>query len=231
MKGWHGERWFLHREIPTVPAAPATARPGTRVLILEPREGSAADGSPLAVSARMPSRRAENMALFAAEDPRVKAVALAPPEAVAPRTGPALLFSRHLRAIRGAHGLAVPAVTSALPPERPVLTVRIAHLVTVAAADGPQDTVVWELMPTNCVLPWLGHPLPNQARFLEDGLPQLIEAKRMARRNRLMNTGPAGLRVSRLLHLRYLGARVILRNVDLFLDLIAEIERLPPSRR
>lgn len=227
MKGWHGERWFPPREIPGVPAASGTALACTRVLPLEPRGESPTDGAPLVVVARTPSGRAENMALFTADRPHVKAIALAPPEAAGPRTGLALLFSRHLRAHRAAHGLAVPAVTGALPPERPVLTVRIAHLVTVAAADGPQDTVVWELMPTHCVLPWLGHPFPNRARLLEDGLPQLIAAKRMARRDTLMRTGPAEPRVSRL---GYLGARVVLRNVDLFLDLVAEIDRLPRSR-
>ena len=136
--------------------------------------------------------------------------------------GADLLFALHLAEHRRQHlGLecGAPVVSAARPAlaGEPAALIRIPHLVLTRSLSGtPIDGVLWEVMSTDAVGPWLGGAnLPDQ-HFFEQHLAELLQLRRAHRAGLL-----EGTRLGERLAGAYLSIRAVYLNEELVRDLVA----------
>ncbi len=161
---------------------------------------------------------AERQGLSLLRQPGVRAAVLSSARSDPRRVGLALDVALYLTGDREDTAAAGPCLTSWTPPEPPVDSVRIPHLVTAAYPGGVTDVVVWELAPIDVAQRWLGGPLPDQA-FFESRLETLLRLRSAARRGQLPSTAvAAGL--ADLLPDRDLSIRHVYEHPELFRSLL-----------
>lgn len=161
---------------------------------------------------------AERQGLALLRQPGVQAAVLSTARSDPRRVGLALEVGLHLAGTREDTPAAGPCLTSWSPPEPPVDSVRIPHLVTAAYPGGVTDVVVWELAPIDVAQRWLGGPLPDLA-FFESRLETLLRLRTAARRGQLPSTAvTAGL--ADLLPDRDLSIRHVYEHPELFRNLL-----------
>jgi len=235
------ERHITSDEIP--PVTPADAH--HRVLGLVPVEHSglgswtilpgrtALGEAVVAVHARTPGAIRERARLR--DDDRVHAVALAASDVPSALAGLCLVVSGRLRRARSE--AIRRTTTNVVGPTRPAWNrmpspeASIPHLVSVYNRRGVQDIVLWETLPCVDLCAWLETERGvDLARQLALSVPELLVAKRLARKRALAGVGDHGRRVSLLLDRRPMNTQTIYTYPGAFIALAQEIRHLAPAR-
>jgi hypothetical protein len=152
--------------------------------------------------------------------PGVVAASMAPAGADPRRLGLAVEVACRLAAERRSHaaGAAEACLTSWLPPQPLVGTVRVPHLVTVWHGGLATDSVVWEVLDLEAARRWLGSA---DAGFVEANLDALVRLHAAVRTGRLPpTTAAARLRIL-LGPGRDLQTSLVFQRPELFRALLA----------
>jgi hypothetical protein len=168
---------------------------------------------------------AEKAAMVLRSDSQLLALSVVDTRPSNDMDGLAVTFSRHLRETRSMrNGIIVPAcVTSITPPHPPKECVRIPHLVTTEFSPKLTDTVIWEIQTAAEAEEWLGAPLIGQ-EFVEENLEKIINVRQVFRNGKIAGTDLEKELQNHLSKGRYLSVLLVFQHLNLFEDMLKEIE-------